>query len=124
MSEQSLPPIPDKYKDRLLGHGSQTGPDPTKIEQGSQKPVAIQISAQDIAVWYRDRLSPYDFTQKLLERFKAAGAPVEWSPRGLKLIHGRIAKVRMNPAKQDEWFRYVWLGADYCRAIAVQDGRN
>jgi len=123
MSEQALPKIPDKYLDRVLG-GNQGAVDPSQIDSNSRKPIAIVVSAQDVARWYVDKVSPYEFTQKLLERFKAAGAPVEWSPRGLRLIEGRIAKVRMNPAKQDEWFRYVWLSNDYCRAIAASDGRN
>ena len=123
MSEQSLPPIPEKYKDRVLG-GNQQSVDATQVTAHSRKPIAIMVSAQDVARWYVDKLSPYDFTQKLLERFKAAGVPVEWSPRGLRLIEGRIAKARMNPAKQDEFFRYVWLSNDYCRALAASDGRN
>jgi hypothetical protein len=120
-----LPPIPEKYKDRILGPdviAAQLGPDASQLDEHSQwKPIAIAVNVQEIGRWFVDKLSPYAFTQQLLERLKAAGAPVESGRRGLQLAHGRVAKVRLNPMKQDEWIKYVWLPDDVAKAIRAKE---
>jgi hypothetical protein len=117
-----LPEIPAKYQDRVLGPAHlQQGADASLLDPAREwKPIAIAIDAQDIGRWFASKLSPAQFNQELLARFKAAGAPVEFGPQGLRLAFGRVAKVRANPARMDQYFRYVWLPADYVKAARLE----
>jgi hypothetical protein len=79
-------------------------------------PIAIAISAQDIAKMTVEHYSPYMFSQNMLERFKAAGAPVEGTIK-LKLAHGKIARVKPDPLQPQDFFQYLWLPDQYAEAI-------
>jgi hypothetical protein len=87
------------------------------------RPIVITVSADDIAEQFTrsaDRFGNCDpnvFRQFLLERFKAAGAPVEGTLL-LKLAHGAIARVKPDTLAPQAYFKYMWLSAEYAVAIA------
>lgn len=81
----------------------------------ADRPIAIAIDAQEIGRMFADRYSPYAFNQYLLERFKAAGAPVEGVIK-MKLVYGAIA--RMKTQLGDMQFTYLWLSPEYVAGIA------
>ena len=113
-----MPEIPEKYQDRVLVK------DPNLLlpkiqapELTQDKVIAIKVAGFEIAALYNDRTGPYAFAQLLLERFKAAGAPVEGVIK-FKLLHGKIFKLRSKPG--DNSFKYVWLPPEYCHSLGVQ----
>ena len=113
-----MPDIPEKYQDRVLVKDPNLllpavqAPEPTK-----DRVIAIKVAGFEIAALYNDRTGPYAFAQLLLERFKAAGAPVEGVIK-FKLLHGKIFKLRSKPG--DNSFKYVWLPPEYCHSLGVQ----
>ena len=113
-----MPDIPEKYQDRVLVKDPNLllpkiqAPEPTK-----DKVIAIRVAGFEIAALYNDRTGPYQFSQLLLERFKAAGAPVEGIVR-LRLARGKVFKIKSRPG--DASFRYVWLPNEHCQALGVQ----
>ena len=113
-----MPDIPEKYQDRVLVKDPNLllpavqAPEPTQ-----DKVIAIRVAGFEIAALYNDRTGPYAFAQLLLERFKAAGAPVEGVIK-FKLLHGKIFKLRSKPG--DNSFKYVWLPPEYCHSLGVQ----
>ena len=113
-----MPEIPEKYQDRVLVKDPNLllpkiqAPEPTE-----DKVIAIRVAGFEIAALYNDRTGPYAFAQLLLERFKAAGAPVEGVIK-FKLLYGKIFKLRSKPG--DNSFKYVWLPPEYCHSLGVQ----
>ena len=113
-----MPDIPEKYQDRVLVKDPNLllpavqAPEPTK-----DRVIAIRVAGFEIAALYNDRTGPYAFAQLLLERFKAAGAPVEGVIK-FKLLYGKIFKLRSKPG--DNSFKYVWLPPEYCHSLGVQ----
>lgn len=72
-------------------------------------PIMIRVTAQEIGVLYASHASPYAFNQFLLERLKAAGAPVE-GVLNLRLAHGRLARCRPTGGEEtDGGFDYAWM---------------
>ena len=113
-----MPDIPEKYQDRVLVKDPNLllpkiqAPEPTE-----DKVIAIRVARFEIVALYNDRTGPYQFSQLLLERFKAAGAPVEGVIK-FKLLYGKIFKLRSKP--RDNSFKYVWLPPEYCHSLGVQ----
>jgi hypothetical protein len=113
-----MPDIPEKYQDRVLVKDPNLllskiqAPEPTV-----DKVIAIRVAGFEIAALYNDRTKPYAFAQLLLERFKAAGAPVEGVIK-FKLLYGKIFKLKSRPG--DCSFRYVWMPEEHCQALGVQ----
>ena len=110
--------IPEKYQDRVLVKDPNLllpkiqVPEPTE-----DKVIAIRVAGFEIAALYNDRTGPYQFSQLLLERFKAAGAPVEGVIK-FKLLYGKIFKLKSRPG--DCAFKYVWMPEEHCIALGVQ----
>ena len=88
--------------------------------QVDEKPIVIAVDAQEIGALHAAKTNPDEFNQFLLQKFKAAGAPVEWSPRGLKFAHGEMARFRKE--KQPGVFHYAWLPTDY--AVTVREAQK
>jgi hypothetical protein len=64
-----------------------------------------------------EHTSPDGFNQKLLEKLKAAGGPVE-GIINLRLSHGKLARVK--PDLRDQKlgrFRYIWLPEPHCALV-------
>ena len=110
--------IPEKYQDRVLVKDPNLllpkiqAPEPTE-----DKVIAIRVAGFEIAALYNDRTKPYAFAQLVLERFKAAGAPVEGVIK-FKLLYGKIFKLKSRPG--DCAFKYVWMSEEHCIALGVQ----
>jgi hypothetical protein len=122
MPENDLPPIPPEYRDRVLVK------DPNALLPAvdnqiiaaaapGDKVVTVKVLGYEIAALYADKTGPYAFNQLLLERFQAAGAPVEGTIR-LRLARGKVFKIKSQPG--DASFRYVWLPDEHCQALGVQ----
>jgi len=109
-----------KWGDRILGGPNAALPTPTRPEPTKDKPIAIRVAGYDVARLFADHAGPYQFAQFLLERFKAAGAPVEGAVHR-KLSRGEIFKLRSQPG--DASFRYIWLPPEHLQALSV-DGRR
>lgn len=91
------------------------------VESTALKPVAVSISNFDIQRLYvaqKGRCDPRLFMQFVLERLKAAGAPVEGTIH-LRLAHGAVARVKPDPQEPQVEFKYLWLPAPYAVAIAT-----
>jgi hypothetical protein len=118
----ALPEIPEKFRDRVLTRDPNAllpAVDSQIIAAAApeDKVVAIKVAGFEIAALYADKTGPYAFAQLLLERFKAAGAPVEGTIR-LRLARGKVFKLKSNPG--DASFRYVWLPPEHCQSLGVQ----
>jgi hypothetical protein len=64
-----------------------------------------------------EHTSPDGFNQKLLEKLKAAGGPVE-GIINLRLSHGKLARVK--PDLRDQrlgCFRYLWLPDEHAAIV-------
>jgi hypothetical protein len=94
----------------------------TDQDLGEQKPIAVTLNAQDIGRLHVLNGGPRAFIQFLLERFKAAGAPVT-GVLELKLEHGRICKTK-DSIQGKGFFNYVWLPDTYIAAIEQMGGFN
>lgn len=62
------------------------------------KPIAIEISTQDIRMLFACHTSPTAYQQLLLAKLKDAGAPVEGT-LNLRLAHGKLYKMRTDPLR-------------------------
>lgn len=111
--------IPDKYQDRLIAPPKATARDAIFHEREEPLgPVVLTVDAQTIGAMYASRATTFQYTQMLLERFKALGVPVEGALRH-RLCFGQIAKVKPDPGMQDQWIRYIWLPDEHVQALAV-----
>lgn len=72
-----------------------------------EHPIMIVITAQEIGRMWAAKSSPTVYNQMLMEKFRAAGAPVE-GVLNLTFAHGRLARVRPSREHAGE-FGYVWL---------------
>ena len=70
------------------------------------KPILVTVDAQDIGRLYASNTNPSAFRQYLIERLREAGAPVEWSPAGLKFKYGELAKFKRE--SEPGRFTYAW----------------
>ena len=85
------------------------------------KPIAGELTPEDIAVMYSvKRYGPNEFNQNLLERFRAAGAPVEGFII-LRLAHGKIYKLKTETTGVGK-FIYMWLPEAYVAGINALGG--
>ena len=84
------------------------------LEQVEEKPVVIELDAQEIGALYAARTNPDDFRQYILQKFKAAGVRVEGSLY-LRLAYGEIARFRAE--QQPGKFHYVFLPEAYAYAL-------
>ena len=110
--------IPDKYQDRLIAPPKATARDAIFHEREEPLgPVVLTVDAQTIGAMYAKRCTPYEYSQMLLERFKALGVPVEGALRH-RLVMGQIAKVKPDPGMQDEFIRYLWLPPETFEVLA------
>lgn len=85
------------------------------------RPVAVTISANDVAALHACGTRPDAYMQLILAALRDAGAPVEGTLR-LRLAHGRLAKVKDDVMKPQDGFVYVWLPDEYVAAIASGAG--
>ena len=115
-----LPEIPEKYRDRVMGDNKpQVSLSTLNAVETDERPVAVFLSANDIAKMYKEGAGPYMFLQVLLERLRAAGCTaVEGSIR-LKLNRGRVVKVKQEPGSWQ--FAYCWLPPSYVMSLE-EDG--
>lgn len=91
---------------------------PDAKEQAEARPMVIELTPEDIAVMYKVmKLTPNQFTQELLGRFREAGAAVEGTAPFLRLAHGALYRVK-DPFR----FRYMWLPAAYQRGVEIMGG--
>ncbi len=107
-----------KWGSRLAASLPDTTP-LTPAEPTADKPVAVSISAQDVGRLYaaqRGDCDPRVFMQFVLERLRAAGAPVEGTLR-LRLAHGAVARVKPDTKAPQMEFKYVWLPAEHAAAL-------
>ena len=82
-------------------------------------PIPITLDWFELSTMATEHTSPDGFNQKLLEKLKAAGGPVE-GIINLRLSHGKLARVK--PDLQDQklgHFRYLWLPDEHA-ALVVQ----
>ena len=114
--------IPKEYLDRA----EQLTPLPTlpTVEELNQagEPVVITLDAQDIGALTMARVTPYEFAQNLLIRFKEAGAPIEGTFH-FKALHGAVFKMKDDLLKKPGIFTYIWLPQPYVDALNIsKDG--
>ena len=82
-------------------------------------PIPITLDWYELSQMATEHTSPDGFNQKLLEKLKAAGGPVE-GIINLRLSHGKLARVK--PDLRDQKlgrFRYIWLPEQHA-ALVVQ----
>ena len=81
-------------------------------------PVACRISANDVRMLFVMNTSPDSYTQCILAALKDNGCPAVEGQLHLRLTHGKVARVKTDPAKEQAFFEYVWLDDAYVAAIA------
>ena len=89
---------------------------------GSDHPIAVTLDAQDIGRMHAARYTPDQFMAELMEKFRAAGAPVEGVIQP-KFAHGKLARVKDHP-QGPGCFGYVWLPENYVNSIMAMGGFN
>ena len=107
-----------KWGDRLAADLPDTTP-LRPVEATTHKPVAVAISAQEVGRLYAAQngdCDPRVFMQLVLERLKAAGAPVEGTLH-LRLAHGAVARVKPDTKAPQMEFKYVWLPPEHAAAL-------
>jgi hypothetical protein len=80
-------------------------------------PIPITLDWFELSTMATEHTSPDGFNQKLLEKLKAAGGPVE-GIINLRLSHGKLARVK--PDLHDQKlgrFRYLWLPPQHCAMV-------
>ena len=85
----------------------------------NEVPIPITLDWFELSEMAANGCSPDGFIQKILEKLKAAGGPVE-GIINLRLSHGKLARVK--PDMKDEKlgrFRYIWLPDEHA-AVVVQ----
>jgi hypothetical protein len=85
----------------------------------NELPIPITLDWFELSTMATEHTSPDGFNQKLLEKLKAAGGPVE-GIINLRLSHGKLARVK--PDLRDQklgCFRYLWLPDEHA-ALVVQ----
>jgi hypothetical protein len=111
--------VPEKYQDRMKIDRLATQQEAmlaVEIDR-CDKPIAIWLDAVELQRLNAQRVTPYDFSQYLLRKFRDAGAPVE-GMLNLRLSHGAVAKVRPDPQLKEMGFRYLWMPAEMVAAVA------
>jgi hypothetical protein len=88
----------------------------TAVEQEGPRPIMITITNQEIGAMTAGGASPTLYMQFVMEKLKAAGAPVEGILE-LKLAHGRLARTRPDPARPEAGFGWVWLPDEWAAAL-------
>lgn len=86
--------------------------------QSKFKPIAITMSADEIAQLYMSSVNPDKYNQLLLAKLKDAGGPVEGVIR-LKLAHGELYKMKDKITEPSDKFTYMWLPDEYVAAVGV-----
>jgi hypothetical protein len=99
------------WGDRMVETAPTPGQGATDATAGVQKPIAVALNAQDVGRMYAANYSPYMFMQEVLEKLKAAGAPIEGTIR-LRVAHGAVARVKPN-LDNGAVFQYLWLDESY-----------
>ena len=114
--------IPKEYLDRaeVIRPNSVKAPDPAELNRDGL-PVVITLDAQEIGALYAARATPYAFNQHLLEKFKAAGAPVE-GVLELKMSHGQVFKMKDDLYNRPGAFTYMWVNDQYAKALSEGGG--
>jgi hypothetical protein len=84
------------------------------------KPIAVDISVDDVRMLTACRTSPDSYLQLILAKLKDAGAPVEGAIR-LRLAHGKLFKLKDSVFEEQAAFTYMWLPEAYVHAIAAGD---
>jgi hypothetical protein len=111
--------IPKEYLDRAtLGQFAPSVPDDHELNN-SPSPIAVLVTADEIAALYISNTSPDGFMQYLLGRLKSSGAAVEGAMR-LRLAHGAVYKVKGEPGQM--YFQYLWLPEAYVAGINAVGG--
>ena len=81
----------------------------TELPELETPPVMITLTGEDIGTMAMRRLSPREFMQELLVRFKDAGAPIEGSSPFLRLAHGVVLRMKSHPSGSPFLFGYLWI---------------
>jgi hypothetical protein len=103
------------YGDRMVVDDPTTTQGPADAAAGGLKPIAVALDAQDIGRMAAENYSPYMFNQFLLEKLKAAGAPIEGTLR-LRVAHGAVARVKPD-LNRGAVFQYIWLDEAYVEGM-------
>ena len=80
-------------------------------------PIPITLDWFELSTMVTEHVSPDGFNQKLLEKLKAVGGPVE-GITNLRLSHGKLARVK--PDLHDQKlgrFRYIWLPDEHAALV-------
>jgi len=86
------------------------------LQSMEERPIMIALDAQEIGRMWATKTSPTAFNQYLLEKFRAAGAPVEGVLK-LTLAHGRLARLKPEMNAPQDGFRYMWLPDAWATAM-------
>ena len=89
----------------------------------NEVPIPIQLDWFELSQMAAERTSPDGFNQKLLEKLREAGGPVE-GIINLRLSHGKLARVK--PDLRDEKlgrFRYMWLPEQHTAIVRAAQTR-
>jgi hypothetical protein len=84
------------------------------------KPIAVQISVNDVRVLFACGTQPDQYNQLLLAKLKDAGVPVEGDSR-LRLAHGQVFKLKDSMLEPLEEFTYMWLPENYVWSLKHAD---
>jgi hypothetical protein len=83
----------------------------------NELPIPITLDWFELSEMAAQGCSPDGFIQKVLEKLREAGGPVE-GVINLRLSHGKLARVK--PDMKDEKlgrFRYLWLPPQHCAIV-------
>ena len=102
-----------------MGVAAMTSPLPSlALPNCEELPIPITLDWFELSTMAAEHVSPDGFNQKLLEKLKAAGGPVE-GIINLRLSHGKLARVK--PDLRDQRlgrFRYMWLPEQHAALVA------
>ena len=88
----------------------------------NEKPIAFQVTAQEVARQYHDHVSPQQYEQFLLERLRAAGCDAVSGVLKLKLVRGKLTKKKSALYDQSGRFTYCWLPDEHWAGIQEMGG--
>jgi hypothetical protein len=83
------------------------------------KPIAVQISTDDIQALFAAHTTPNSFMQLILAKLKDAGAPIE-GVLHLKLAHGKVFKMKDSIFEEQAAFTYLWIPEAYLAMMSAE----
>lgn len=85
------------------------------------KPIAVTLNAQEVGAMYAAHITPYQFMQLLLAKFKDAGVPIEGQLEH-KLATGKVFKKKDDLLRNPGTFVYIWLPDAYVEGLDARGG--